>query len=170
MRMTWQIIPKPTGQTTPIKNEIPYLGNGVYYSVTDPEQFKDSRVLVLFKGVYSVKLALQLTKVTGRVVLVTEYESLSKVVPEIYSKLKRSDVKLLGQSRLMEIMGEGDVEKVKIFDLDEENSYELFIDDVILPEKVEIRECTGARISAKLLRRYTISTAPRQRPTREAAP
>lgn len=128
----------PSGQTNTIKNEIQYLGSGVSYNANNLEDYEQKRVLVLFKGEHSIDIALNLTSVTGRVILLTEYENIADILPEKATSLKRSDVKMLGQSRLIEIMGEGEVEKVKIFDLDEENTYELFIDQVIIPEKVEI--------------------------------
>lgn len=129
---------QPTGQTTVIKNELQYLGNGVHYNGSSPEKFKDRRVLVVFKGEPSVELALLLTQYSGRIILLTEYADLANVIPSKYKELKRSDVKILGESRLLEILGEGDVEKVKLLDLDEENTYELFIDDVIIPENIEM--------------------------------
>ena len=126
------------GQSTAIKNEMQFLGSGVYYSIENLDKFKDRRVLVLFKNEESAAIAMELTKVTGRVILLTKYQDIQKHVPNLNKELKRSDVKILGESRLLEIMGEGDVEKVKILDLDEESSYELFVDDVIIPEHVEI--------------------------------
>lgn len=128
----------PLGQINVIKNEIQYLGSGVSYGINNIEDYKNKRVLVVFKGENAVEIALELTSITGRVILLTEYENLQEILPEKGPILKRSDVKVLGQSRLLEVMGEGDVEKVKIFDLDEENTYELFIDHVIIPEKIEI--------------------------------
>ena len=41
---------------------------------------------------------------------------------------------MLYQSRLLAIRGEGEVEKVLIHDLDEDNEYELFVDAVVLAE------------------------------------
>ena len=126
------------GQTNAIKNEILFLGNGVYYSIEDVNDFKDRRVLVLYKDERSVDIAIALTEVTGRVILLTEFQDLSPEIPNMSKKLKRSDVKVLGESKLLEVIGEGDVEKVKILDLDEKNAYELFVDDVIIPEHVKI--------------------------------
>lgn len=41
-------------------------------------------------------------------------------------------MKLLYQSRLLAVRGEGEVEKVLIHDLDEGDEYELFVDAVVL--------------------------------------
>ncbi len=47
-------------------------------------------------------------------------------------QVKRSDVKVLFRSRLLAVRGEGEVEKVLIRDLDEDDEYELFVDAVVL--------------------------------------
>ncbi|MFX0034609.1 MAG: NAD-binding protein [Candidatus Hermodarchaeota archaeon] len=82
-------------------------------------------------GDNSLELALKLTEYTGRVIIVTS----SKELPgreEIAKSLKKSDVKILQQSELIEIKGElGEVEKVVIHDYDEDENYELFVDVVI---------------------------------------
>ena len=51
---------------------------------------------------------------------------------ELATEVKRSDVKVLFQSRLLAVRGEGEVEKVLIHDLDEDSEYELFVDAVVL--------------------------------------
>lgn len=108
-----------------------FAGKGVYTAVDDVSALTDKRVLVLDKGVASARLALELTKVTPRVVFVTELETLG--LPEdVATEMKRSDVKVLFQSRLLGVLGEGEVEKAVIRDLDEDNEYELFVDAVVL--------------------------------------
>ncbi|MCK4238401.1 MAG: iron-sulfur cluster assembly scaffold protein, partial [Candidatus Lokiarchaeota archaeon] len=91
------------------------------------------RVLIVDNGDNSLKLALELTKYTGRVVLIT-YSKSPPGNSEIQEKLKISDVKILYQSELLEVRGFDDVEKVVIHDFDEDNNYELFVDKVILLE------------------------------------
>lgn len=110
-----------------------YEGKGLYKSVEDPSELADKRVLVLDKGEASAKLALELTKVTPRVVFVTELETFG-LSAELAAEVKRSDVKALYQSRLLAVSGEGEVEKVRILDLDEDDEYELFVDAVVLLE------------------------------------
>lgn len=97
----------------------------------DVSELTDKRVLVLDKGVASAKLALALTKVTPRVIYVTELDTLG-LPDDIATEVKRSDVKVLYQSRLLAVRGEGEVEKVLIRDLDEDDEYELFADAVVL--------------------------------------
>ncbi len=128
-------------QTNVIKGEIDYIGKGVSYQVKSYADYKEQRVLVLFKGDISIEIALELTKHTGRVILLT-LEKEIKSDNDLRKKLLRSDVKLLHEAKLLEILGEGEVEKVKILDLDEEEKYELFVDAVIIPELLTILSTT----------------------------
>lgn len=106
---------------------------GVYTGVSDVSVLADKRVLVLDKGVSAAQLALSLTEVTPRVVYLTELDTLG-LPEELAGQIKRSDVKVLFQSRLLAVRGEGEVEKVLIHDLDEDDEYELFVDAVVLLE------------------------------------
>lgn len=110
-----------------------YEGRGVYTAVADTADLAGKRVLVLDKGTASARLALALTEVTPRVVYLTELDVLG--LPEdLATEVKRSDVKVLFQSRLLAVRGEGEVEKVLIHDLDEDNEYELFVDAIVVLE------------------------------------
>ena len=86
-------------QSGAIKGEIDYLDKGVSYNIADPSIFKDQRVLVLYNGEQSIHAAMTLTKYTGRVILLAQ----PKKIPgdaALIKQLKRSDVKLLKDSRL----------------------------------------------------------------------
>ena len=120
-------------EATVIENADDYVGTGVYKRVDDIAALEGKRVLVLDKGERSAKLALQLTEVTPRVVFLTELEGLG-LSEETAHAIKRSDVKVLYQSRLLSVAGEGEVEKVRIHDLDEDDEYELFVDAVVILE------------------------------------
>ena len=109
-----------------------FLGKGVYKEVGDLNEFKDKRILIVDSGDESLKLALELTKYTGRVILITSAKGIPGTV-ELRKELKHSEVKILHQSELLEIKGELDeVEKVSIKDFDENETYELFVDTVIV--------------------------------------
>ena len=109
-----------------------YRGKGFYSELPDTSVLKDKRVLVMDKGIASAELALKLTEVTPRVVFLTELSSLA--LPEaLATSMKRSDVKPLFRSRLVAIRGEGEVEKVLVGDLEEDEEYELFVDAVVAP-------------------------------------
>lgn len=120
-------------EATVVENVDDYLGKGVYKRVDDVAELEGKRVLVLDKGERSAKLALELTDVTPRVVFLTELDGLG-LSEETAHAIKRSDVKVLYQSRLLSVGGEGEVEKVRIHDLDEDDEYELFVDVVVLLE------------------------------------
>ena len=110
-----------------------FLDKGVYESVEDVDDFKDRRTLVLYSGDESVDIAINLTEVTDRVILLTPDETLV-LNPDLAERLSGSGVKVLYQSRLLEVRGEFEVEKVLIKNLDEDEDYELFVDAVIIIE------------------------------------
>ena len=110
-----------------------YAGIGVYKHVDDVKELEGKRVLVLDKGPQTAKLALELAEVTPRVIFLTELDTLG-LPAELVHDIKRSDVKVLYKSRLLSVGGEGEVEKVHVHDLDEENEYDLFVDAVVLLE------------------------------------
>jgi FeS cluster assembly scaffold protein NifU len=107
------------------------IGKGAYKTVENLKEFDDERVIILETGEKSMELALELTKYTGRVVLVTYYKEIPGKT-ELQEQLKVSDVKILLYSTIIEVKGEGEVEKVVIHDFDEDNDYELFVDKVIM--------------------------------------
>lgn len=128
-------IPQKTCNVTETREIIgveKFLGKGLYEEYSDLEKFKGKRVMVVENGEPSIELAINLTKYTGRVIFITPLKIIL-ASSELKSRLKRSDVKTLKQSELIEVMGEDSVEKVKIHDLDEDNEYELFVDAIIIP-------------------------------------
>jgi thioredoxin reductase len=106
-------------------------GKGVYFMVDDPKVFVDKRVLVVDRGELSVDIALELTKHTGRVIFMSSTkESSSRDDPR--SRLKRSDVKVIYEAEPIAVLGEGEVEKVRVHDFNENEEYELFIDAIVI--------------------------------------
>jgi len=110
-----------------------FLDKGVSLSVENLDDFIDQRVLVLYSGDESVDTAINLTEVTERVILLTPDDTLV-INPELAERLANSSVKVLYQSRLLEVRGEFEVEKVLIKNLDEDEEYELFVDQVVIIE------------------------------------
>ena len=108
-----------------------FLGKGVYKSIDNLSEFEGKRVLISDTGDKSLELAIELTKHTGRVVVVTSSRS-TPGAKELKKNLKLSDVKILHESELLEIQGTDDVEKTVIHDLDEDENYDLFVDSVII--------------------------------------
>ena len=109
-----------------------FIGKGVYKKYEDLEEFRGKRVLIVENAEKSIELAIKLTKITGRVILMTPLKTLL-ASDELRKKLKRSDVKVLLESSLLEISGTGSVEKVRVHDLNEDEEYDLFVDTIILP-------------------------------------
>lgn len=110
-----------------------FLDKGVFLEVNDLNDFEDQRVLVLHTGDESVEAALELTSQTDRVILLTPEKEIVTTA-ELEKELENSSLKLLFQSRLLEIRGEYEVERVLINNLDEDEEYELFVDAVVIIE------------------------------------
>jgi len=110
-----------------------FLNKGVWFVVDNLAEFKDQRILILHSGDESVQQAIELTEVSDRVILLTPEKSVV-TTPELEEQLKDSKVKILYESRLLEIRGEHEVEKVLIRNLDEDEDYELFVDQVVIIE------------------------------------
>lgn len=109
-----------------------YLENGVHFEIKDYSELEGQRVLLVDRGDKSLKQAIELTKHTGRVVFVTNKKKISTVEPSLKKEVLSSDVKILYESDVIEVSGEGEVEKVKIHNLDEDEEYDLFIDALIV--------------------------------------
>ncbi len=110
-----------------------FLDKGVFLSVQDTEPFREMRTLVLHTGDESVDAALELTDVTDRVILLTPEKEIV-TSDDMKAELENSSVKVLYESRLLEIRGEDEVERVLIRNLDEDEEYELFVDAVLIIE------------------------------------
>jgi nitrogen fixation NifU-like protein len=110
-----------------------YLDKGVYLSIEDSKAFEDKRTIILHSGDESVESALALTEYTDRVILLTPEKEVV-TTSELRQQLDNSDVKILYESRLLEVRGEFEVEKVLIKNLDEDEDYELFVDAVLIIE------------------------------------
>jgi nitrogen fixation NifU-like protein len=125
----------PAAKTSDGKKEIAgetqFENKGVFHKVEDESLFKDKRVIIPERGDKSIQTALELIKLTPRVILATPSKDLT-ATPDLKTKLKQSDVKVLYESEILEIRGTTEVEKVLIHDLNEEEEYELFVDAVIL--------------------------------------
>jgi len=110
-----------------------FLNKGVWFVVDDVNEFEDQRTLILHSGDESVQQAIELTEVSDRIILLTPERSVVTTT-ELEEQLKDSKVKILYESRLLEIRGEFEVEKVLIRNLDEDEDYELFVDQVVIIE------------------------------------
>lgn len=108
-----------------------YEGAGVYHAVPDPSELAGQRVVVLDTGDRAAQLAMDLTEHTGRVVLMTAAKEPS-VSPAVRSALRLSDVKVLAEAQPLEVAGEGELERIRVHDLNEDEEYELTADAFVL--------------------------------------
>ncbi len=115
-----------------IKGLNDYFGNGVYFDLKNLSELEGKRVLIVDRGDESIKKAIELTKHTGRVVFVTYKKKISSIDPGLKNEILTSDVKILYESDVLEVGGEGEVEKVKILNLDEDERYDLFVDALVV--------------------------------------
>ena len=113
-----------------IANLDDYEGKGVYTSSTTSE-LADQRVVVLDTGDRAAQLAIDLTDHTGRVVLMAPARSPS-VSSAVRSALRLSDVKLLTEAQPLEFKGEGELERIRVHDLNEDEEYELTADAFVV--------------------------------------
>jgi FeS cluster assembly scaffold protein NifU len=116
-----------------IANLDDYTGNGVYTRVDDQAALADQRVVVLDTGDRSAQLAIDLTDHTSRVVLMTTGKEPS-VSSAVRSALRLSDVKLLTEAQPLELKGEGELERIRVHDLNEDEEYELTADALVVLE------------------------------------
>jgi nitrogen fixation NifU-like protein len=116
-----------------IKNLDAYDGKGLYRKLDDLSQVADQRVVVLDSGDAAAQLAMDLTDHTGRVVLMTTGKDPS-VSPAVRSALRLSDVKVLAEAQPLELLGEGELERIRVHDLNEDEEYELTADAFVVLE------------------------------------
>ena len=114
-----------------IANLDEYEGKGAYKGLTDPAELADQRVVVLDTGDKAAQLAIDLTDHTGRVVLMTTGKEPS-VSSAVRSALRLSDVKILAEAQPLELRGEGELERILVHDLNEDEEYELTADAFVV--------------------------------------
>lgn len=110
-----------------------YEGKGLYRAVDDPAALAGQRVVVLDTGDRSAQLAMDLTGHTGRVVLMTTGKEPS-VSPAVRSALRLSDVKILAEAQPLELIGDAELERIRVHDLNEDEEYELTADAFVVLE------------------------------------
>lgn len=116
-----------------IANLDDYKGKGVSTRVDDLAALADQRVVVLDTGDRAAQLAIDLTDHTSRVVLMTTGKEPSVSSP-VRSALRLSDVKLLTEAQPLELKGEGELERIRVHDLNEDEEYELTADALVVLE------------------------------------
>jgi len=82
---------------------------------------------------WRVEPGIDLTDHTSRVVLMTAGKEPSVSSP-VRSALRLSDVKLLTEAQPLELKGEGELERIRVHDLNEDEEYELTADAIVVLE------------------------------------
>ena len=129
---TLKVVRTTAGTEKDIIGEKEFLGKGVYHAADDLSLFADKRVMVLDRGKKSLEIALELTKHTGRVIVITPAKAISSSDADLAKNVKQSDIKIIYESELLEVRGSEEVEKVLVHDLNEDEEYELFVDAIII--------------------------------------
>lgn len=119
-------------ENSAVLGELEYLGKGVFYNIQDLDAFKDQRVLIRFNGDESLEAALKLINYTNRVIISTQHTKISSDNEELKNKIRNSTIKILTEAKILAVMGDEEVEKVRVLDLDEDSEYDLFVDRLIL--------------------------------------
>jgi nitrogen fixation NifU-like protein len=114
-----------------IANLDDYEGKGVFKELKAPSELADQRVVVLDSGDRAAQAAIDLTDHTGRVVLMTTGKEPS-VSSAMRSALRLSDVKVLAEAQPLELRGEGELERILVHDLNEDEEYELTADAFVV--------------------------------------
>jgi len=125
-------IAEPSEPAAPeeIRGKSDFIGRGVWEDVPDPKKLKDQRVIVIDRGESSLEKVLAISEHTPRAIFVTVSKSLS-AEKGLKIRVKQSDVKILFESRILEVSGFNSVEKIRIHDLNEDNEYDLFADALV---------------------------------------
>jgi thioredoxin reductase (NADPH) len=115
-----------------VPGEEEYKGRGVSYCATcDAPFFKDKRVVVAGNGRGAVMSALLLADVAREVKLIAKEK---RVISEevLKEKLKNSRVEVLLSTEVREILGDGVVKGIKVYDREEKREYEIPTDGVFV--------------------------------------
>jgi len=125
--------PAATAEAVEIAGLEDYEDKGVHRVVADPAALADQRVVVLDTGDAAAQTAIALTDHTARVVLMTRGKE-PEVSAATRSALRLSDVKVLTEAQPLSLHGEGELERIRVHDLNEDEEYELTADAFVVLE------------------------------------
>lgn len=109
-----------------------FNNKGVYRGAIDIGILKDKRTVITACDEHAFELAIGLSKISPRVILITEREE-TTMDETVRRRLSEAGVKVLYESKIVEAQGLNVLEKLRIHDLKEDEEYELFVDALILP-------------------------------------
>lgn len=101
-----------------VKGEKEFLGRGVSYCATcDGPLFKGREVVVIGSGTHAVTAALYLHDLIGKVKLVMERDRPVIIKKSVETKLKKSEVELIPNTKILEVLGKEFVTGLRVVDL-----------------------------------------------------
>lgn len=100
-----------------IEGEDTYTGKGVYYSVRNPDEFKDKRVLIVGGGDSAFDYAMQLFEVAQSISIVQHNETLKAVEEDVETVKRNQKCKIILNNNIIKVSGDqNSVKQVTIKD------------------------------------------------------
>jgi thioredoxin reductase len=120
--------------TLGIPGEIEFSRNnsGVFPYVTEPELFRDKRVLVVGGGDTALDAVLDAQKVTDRIWIAHRKNEFRAAETTVDTIVNQKMAEILFNTELLEIRGNSEVEEVTLFDNQNERKWDLAVDRVIM--------------------------------------
>jgi thioredoxin reductase len=120
--------------TLGIPGEIEFSRNnsGVFPYVTEPELFRDKRVLVVGGGDTALDAVLDAQKVTDRIWVAHRKDEFRAAETTVDKIVNQKMAEILFNTELLEIRGNSEVEEVTLFDNQNERKWDLAVDRVIM--------------------------------------
>jgi thioredoxin reductase len=120
--------------TLGIPGEIEFSRNnsGVFPYVTEPELFRDKRVLVVGGGDTALDAVLDAQKVTDRIWVAHRKDEFRAAETTVDKIVDQKIAEILFNTELLEIRGNSEVEEVTLFDNENEKKWDLAVDRVIM--------------------------------------
>ncbi len=111
-----------------------FAGSGAFTTAAAIGGLEGQRVVVVDGGDPAAELAVKLAGSAGRVVFMTPGKDLAGLGHDVRAALKTSDVKILYEAQPLQVLGEGEVERILVHDLNEDEEYELAADAIVVLE------------------------------------
>lgn len=130
-----RIIVLATGSTPAgpgIPGEQKFEDKGIYYYVTNPEDFAGKRVLIFGGGNTALTSALSLANIAENITVALKKKEFHGFKNDVEKIKKATKIKILPQTELLQIQGKERAERVLLKDKDENKEYQMYVDAVIL--------------------------------------
>ncbi|MEM2925439.1 MAG: NAD(P)/FAD-dependent oxidoreductase [Methanocellales archaeon] len=122
--------PKELG--VPGEAEFNYGERGVYYYVSNPEQFKGKKVLVVGGGNTAIDAALDLANIASEVNLIHRRDKFRALESSLEKLRQKGNVKIFLNTELEEIRGIERVEKAVLYNSEKQIDFEVEVQAVVI--------------------------------------